>query len=149
MADHFRWADRATREDYKDLRRIFLFETAKGRYVRLVALTEAQGDPDIPYTAVAELNLWAYVVDHTGVSDPQAAAPVIYPNPFSETLFISGTGGTDRVQLLNTAGSLVLSEEINGSPNLKLDVSNLETGFYLLRMISGEEAVYYRKVVKN
>ena len=149
MADHFRWADRATREDYKDLRRIFLFETAKGRYVRLVALTEAQGDPDIPYTAVAELNLWAYVVDHTGVSDPQAADPVIYPNPFSETLFISGTGGTDRVQLLNTAGSLVLSEEINGSPNLKLDVSNLETGFYLLRMISGEEAVYYRKVVKN
>lgn len=76
----------------------------------------------------------------------------IYPIPTSETLYIS-TGetmqGVMKIEVINVVGQIVESTEINmSSTNFKLDVSNLNTGVYILDITLGENR-FSERFVKN
>jgi hypothetical protein len=148
--DQFTWAKYPTREDYLDMRRIFLREPAKGRYFRLVALTEAQKDPAIPFTAIAELDLWAYVRDLSRVSDlSQELLPEVYPNPFRETLKLSGLEHVEGILLLDLEGRELVSCPVEGQEKIELKTGQLNQGMYILRFDFANGSSLSKKVVKE
>lgn len=70
----------------------------------------------------------------------------VTPNPFSDVLQLSGLGLDTRVTLYNGHGQVVRSIVSNG-PQLTLDVTDLGSGAYLLRIENNEVSVV-RKLLK-
>lgn len=76
----------------------------------------------------------------------------IYPVPTSETLYISNDDaliGKMNVEVLNVVGQVVMSANVNMSSSvIKLDVSGLNTGVYILDITLGENR-FSQRFVKN
>jgi hypothetical protein len=69
----------------------------------------------------------------------------IYPNPVENVLNINASHPIDQLELYNTTGSLVLKQTaVNGS----IDVSNLSSGVYILKLQSGN-SVQTHKILKK
>ena len=113
--------------------------TAKTMYYRL---TQTDGDGRIFYRHVAP-------VLNNGVS---SSSVVVYPNPFNEQLNLRITHPFEeqaQIDLYDLSGHIVLSETIllhSGEQTIALPTSNLTSGFYILRMINGEQTSY-RKII--
>jgi len=71
----------------------------------------------------------------------------IFPNPSIGIINIkSGNIFIENVEMLNTAGQIVLSQTNSGSKGLLINVPGLEAGIYFLKIKSGEK-FYYKKIV--
>lgn len=74
----------------------------------------------------------------------------LYPNPAKDIVYmnISGEGNFD-VEVYDISGSLVYSKEhrTNGQSTIKLDISNLRTGSYIIKTI-GRSSIYTQKFIK-
>ena len=82
-----------------------------------------------------------------GVEDKAVLNFRVYPNPFNDELNInSKTEGT--VQVYNLIGKEVFSRRVH-SLNTKLDLSNLSSGLYVIKLESDEGAIYTQKLVKQ
>ena len=69
---------------------------------------------------------------------------VLYPNPVNSKLFISSPGNIiDEVEISNSLG-----QNIKKSNNNIIDISDLSSGVYFIRLISGSKAVV-KKIIKN
>jgi hypothetical protein len=76
------------------------------------------------------LNLDDVVIsDATGIDNLNNTVFTIYPNPATDILTVNGEG---LAEVYNTLGQMVISENVNG--NAQLNVSNLESGVYFVRM---------------
>lgn len=59
----------------------------------------------------------------------------LYPNPVTEGYFtINANIQIRKVEISNILGQLVLSEELEPSNSVRLDINNLETGIYLIKI---------------
>ena len=74
------------------------------------------------------------------------AAFNIFPNPVERMLNISGSE-TAEIRLFSLSGKLLRNEDYYGTP-LSMDVSDLDTGIYLIR-ISGETKSFTKKIIKQ
>ncbi|WP_063769056.1 sugar-binding protein [Flammeovirga sp. OC4] len=127
-----------TKEDYKKLQMISLPEAATGRYLRLVALTEAQNNPEIPYTAIAELNCIGKPLktEEDPILNLSTSLPtmVLYPNPTQGTLHIKGLNAEVKsVVVYNMIGQEMINTQIE-SKAFHLDVQALKAGSYILKI---------------
>lgn len=61
----------------------------------------------------------------------------VFPNPASDVVNIETTGSISKVEIYNSLGQLVLSSVGNKT---QIDVSGLNTGFYIMK-ITGEDAM--------
>ncbi|RFN58924.1 T9SS type A sorting domain-containing protein [Marixanthomonas ophiurae] len=69
------------------------------------------------------------------VSENEITSFKIYPNPVSETLFISSENNTiENISVFSINGQVVLSEKSNTN---QLDVSTLSNGLYFVEIASG------------
>ena len=68
----------------------------------------------------------------------------IYPNPVANTLSVNGIQEPVTVEIINASGQKV-KREIIGS---EIDMSNLATGFYLIRIINSSDSKLF-KVMKR
>lgn len=68
----------------------------------------------------------------------------IYPNPTTNQLNISSTFSIDKIEIYNQLGSLVFQS--NSTVN---DISTLETGIYLLKIMSKDGAIEAKRFIKN
>jgi hypothetical protein len=60
--------------------------------------------------------------------------PIIYPNPTSEMVYIVLPNYVDDiVDIVNSSGEVIYYKRINGQ-NIELDVSNLRSGIYLVKL---------------
>jgi hypothetical protein len=85
----------------------------------------------------------------TSISTTELEAPavLIYPNPASEFLNIVYSPSFERAELINSLGQAVIA--INkSSTQAQLNISNIESGYYTLRIFS-KEKIYQSKVVIN
>lgn len=73
-------------------------------------------------------------VSGVGIQDVDAPQFSIYPNPATSILNVEGEG---LAEVYNALGQMVISENVNGSA--QLNVSNLETGVYFVRMNGGTQ----------
>lgn len=73
---------------------------------------------------------------------------IIYPNPATSQVYISGMLSGMTVECYNINGSLLKSELSNGS-DFVMDVSSLPNGIYLLRIISGTKFENKRLIISR
>ena len=88
-------------------------------------------EPVVTNTALLDMS--------TGISELEGPEMILYPNPVSGQLFVSGLGvrsGVFNAEILDVNGRRVLSERVGG-PSTRLDVSSLESGMYVLRVLDG------------
>ena len=73
----------------------------------------------------------------------------ISPNPIVENLFINTTiSNLTRIDIFNVLGIKVFSEEIN--TNNAINISNLKTGVYFVKINSSNEKLYFvKKIIKS
>ncbi len=80
------------------------------------------------------------------ISENKAVAFKIYPNPVSETLFITSENNTiEKLNVYSINGKLILSEKEDTN---QLDVSALSKGLYFVE-ITSENGVAVQKFVKQ
>lgn len=125
-------SDKSNLAAFKERKKITLESPKQGRYFRLVALTETQSDPNIPFTAVAELDV---IATKSAKLDDNALVQVgIYPNPVNDHVSLTGIGSfqTIKADIYTLSGNLLSSNKIGSNSNI--DVSSLEVGVYILRI---------------
>ncbi len=147
--DYIRWAKNATKEDYKDMRRIFLDETAKGRYLKIKALSEAQNDASIPFTAIAEIDLWSYENSDISIGSIYEHGIEVYPNPLNDQMFIKSSGqAISSLDLYQMDGRSVISRN-DSSWSFNLETDHLYKGSYVLKLILQDGTIISHKVLKR
>jgi uncharacterized protein (DUF2141 family) len=70
-----------------------------------------------------------------------------YPNPVQHTLSISNTSNIDEVEIFSVSGKTILTKKIN-SDHSEIDLSNLSSGFYFLK-VKAEGKTKTIKIVKK
>jgi hypothetical protein len=63
----------------------------------------------------------------------------VYPNPAQQQVTIEGVDNYNRVQLLDGSGRMVKEQLNNGQYLLTMNLGELKSGMYLLRLINGIE----------
>ena len=74
-----------------------------------------------------------------------------YPNPFTDYVTIdlnSDNIGRGRVEVINQFGQIAIASEYNNVSNIKLNLSELKSGLYVIRVIS-KSNISVGKVIKN
>jgi hypothetical protein len=72
----------------------------------------------------------------TGIETGSINGFGIYPNPATDmvTIETSQTAGRQKVSIYNTSGHKLKQQEMNESGMVRIDISNLEKGFYLVEI---------------
>lgn len=65
----------------------------------------------------------------------------IYPNPTNGIfkLISESTVGNSKLDVISMAGELVMSQQVNLTNEVEVDISSFENGFYLLRISNGDK----------
>ncbi|MFY0599422.1 MAG: Ig-like domain-containing protein [Cyclobacteriaceae bacterium] len=106
-------------DNYKMSHKIELDKVARGRYLRLVALTETQEDPDKPFTAVAELDIVEGELDESeivAVSEItiDGGQTLEVDETLQLTKTISPSNATNRLVVWSVADESIVSIDQNG-----------------------------------
>ncbi len=83
-----------------------------------------------------------------GVSQKNEDEVTFFPLPVSERLTITNTQSFVRLEVINLTGSRVYETNTSGAESVKIDVSDWNSGLYILRLVSGDEIVTKRFIVK-
>jgi len=78
---------------------------------------------------------------------------IIYPNPVANEINVSGNSKIQdlmNINIYDISGKLVITNQksINGNFNLKIDVSDLEKGLYIIHFVSGNGSKATSKFIK-
>lgn len=87
-----------------------------------------------------------YDANLSGLSPLKEEMIRVYPNPTSSILNLDGLEATDKIQLLDLQGKLVLSGKQQAH---SLDISSLENGVYLLRITRDGKHIQTVKILKD
>ncbi len=77
-----------------------------------------------------------YIDVVTGLEILNAATLTVYPNPASETIYVSGIKA-DRFEIININGQIVSNSEVS-SDIINVDIKNLTSGSYFIKIYSGD-----------
>jgi len=80
-------------------------------------------------------------------SDNTIEGFTFYPNPTSNVLNVKANSSIDTITIYNTLGQQILNKTI-GATTSQLNVSNLTTGVYLLKVVSEGQMGTYRLIKK-
>lgn len=119
-----------------------------GRYIRLVALSEVNGNP---WASAAEFSVTACVTSQVGLILQAKADLVAFPVPATAMVNIPlSESGDYKYEVYNTSGSVVGKGFVAGNEaSLFLDVSEYSTGIYLL-VLTDKSGINYRiKIIKQ
>jgi hypothetical protein len=83
-----------------------------------------------------------------GISDQNAKTFGIYPIPADRFLQVRSLESLSEMRIISITGSTVLIKELHGEKSTQLDVSELESGVYFLK-ISGDTSSEILRFVKN
>ncbi|MCO6173961.1 T9SS type A sorting domain-containing protein [Flavobacterium sp. NRK F10] len=72
--------------------------------------------------------------------------PEIYPNPFSDAIYLSGNVDIKMINLYSIKGKLV--KNYNDFENLNADINSLESGIYILQIIDSSNDEFRKKIIK-
>ena len=93
----------------------------------------------------ADVTLTANYSSTTSVAETNYSVPItIYPNPAQNHITIEGIEGKSTVEVFSIIGAKLMRLE-NQSGSIKLDVSNLENGLYIIT-VNAENGVVSSKV---
>ena len=84
--------------------------------------------------------------DNTGISETISTAITLYPNPAEDVIYLKSPLKIDRVNIFDLQGRLVKQFEFFRGQT-SLDVSDLESGVYLMEIINGNEILMHQKII--
>jgi hypothetical protein len=73
----------------------------------------------------------------------------IYPNPTQDFIQIENHTDCKSIEIFNIAGQLVISQTITNESNLKIDISQLNSGNYFVKLIDSNNNIFSSDFVKN
>jgi len=87
----------------------------------------------------------------TPLSEPDTKQPVlrVYPNPGNTDVTIGYPLGISRMMLMDATGRALRDVPANGAASITLEVSDLATASYLLRVKDSQGATHYRTLIKQ
>jgi subtilisin family serine protease/chitodextrinase len=71
----------------------------------------------------------------------------LYPNPTDSKLFVSGIEEKTVIEIFNVSGTVFIKKQLNKNLN-ELDISNLQSGVYFVKITCGEQ-ISVQKVIKK
>ena len=109
-----------------------------GVYTFAVYAAKNNGQMATPVTITVE-------AEFDGVDEAQEIVVNVYPNPANETLYVVMNGNAEY-QLINSVGQVVLSGNAEGKA--QINVSDLNSGVYFLKVVANGNANIQKVVVK-
>lgn len=106
----------------------------------------------LPFNGNGEMGTFTYAIFTYGTAGLNDVVDFtnnlrVYPNPARETVSINSTVSMNKVELYNTLGQLVYSENVN-SNSVNLPVSNLNNGTYIVKAYADGMVVNTKVVVE-
>lgn len=106
----------------------------------------------LPFNGNGDMGTFTYATFTFGVASLNDVVEFtnnlrVYPNPARETVSINSTLSMNKVELYNTLGQLVYSENVN-SNSVNLPVSNLNNGTYIVKAYADGVVVNTKVVVE-
>jgi len=87
-----------------------------------------------------------YTIIVTSIRDITQNKIIMFPNPAHNCIFISNPDNIKLISIFNINGIKVLEN----SNNLNfIDISNIESGIYILKLINSSGNSYSRKIIKK
>ena len=84
----------------------------------------------------------------TSTNEPDLTAPMIFPNPSSGLLYISpGTVALESIEVRNVLGQRLKTFSTSASSSFQLNLSDLNTGTYLLLIKGSDGQEWLRKIL--
>ena len=105
-----------------------------------------------PYIGAADPHVFT-LTGEVGVTERESLQMRVYPNPATETVFVTLDGGAqiDNIILYDLQGRIVGAN--NNSPlqtgSANLNVKSLPAGIYLLHVTDADGNIYHHKIVKK
>ncbi len=89
----------------------------------------------------------------TGINDAYADSDAnvqIFPNPVNDVVNVkvSNIDTEVTVQIMNTTGAVVVSEDFDPAQTLSVNVADLTKGIYLVKVITDSKVVKTQKIIK-
>lgn len=154
------WVENITLESGESSRKLYVtplngtgleyFIEGVGSNLGLIELTEPIGPPNIELLCLRKDNQIIYdnrCEDTVSVENITNTDPVIlYPNPFSDKIYISTDQEISRICIYNIEGSLLLSTD---SSTRFINAEHLAPGYYLIQIhSSGNEVLLTQKIIR-
>ncbi|MDX2431317.1 MAG: Ig-like domain-containing protein, partial [Bacteroides sp.] len=113
--------------------------------------TEAERTSTVLITAEDMVSTKTYDVVFTvavGIAGQNGASFEIYPIPADRSLHVRSMESLMEMRIISITGSTVRVKELSGEKNIQLDISELESGVYFLKL-SGDTSSQVLRFVKN
>jgi len=115
-------------------------------------VAEATYDVSLPNTNLfSEYGLSSvinFTLNITGINDIIASEISVYPNPASTLVNVISGVEIRNVKLVNFVGQVVLEQNVDAN-SVRLDVSNLTTGIYFVKVETTSGAVVTKRITVN
>lgn len=106
-----------------------------------VTVSDAAGNETTETAVVTVLG------DNTGIKDAEALEGSVYPNPTYGMVYLELNDFADELAVMDITGKTVL-REMNPGQDIAIDLSEFNSGIYVINVKTGEKVQYF-KVVKK
>ncbi len=75
----------------------------------------------------------------------------VYPNPFRSEVMVSVRSTEEEnvtLKVINAQGVVVVNEQVPGTTNIRLNLSDWATGVYVIQ-VTGENTTHTKRIIKN
>ena len=126
-------------------------QVAAGELEASILLRDVPGNLGAAFTKIEENTLSVRFGTGPG-AEYHGKTPAFYPNPATDYLdFDLGDQkwSGSRIEIADLSGRIRISMEVNpGLKTSRIDISHLEAGAYLIRMVHGEAMIWRDKLIK-
>jgi hypothetical protein len=107
--------------------------------------SDTNGDPEAYYDDVCFGEGWPLSVDIEDISSEEEIS--IYPNPAKDIVHINTSSDVEKIELISISGQLMLEQNTFGN-QIDLNVSEIETGIYFVRIFSSSKVITRKLVIE-
>lgn len=72
----------------------------------------------------------------------------VYPNPTADFINVQNKNAIEAIQIFNTTGNVILSYQYSGLSDIQVDISELKSGTYFLKVIGFDKSSYLKRFIK-
>ena len=111
-----------------------------------IAMGGFSGTPDTDFTETSMVIDYVRVYQNSSLSvdDEFTDKFSIYPNPTADFIAIKTNENIDKVALYSTLGQLLINRD---NPTKQIDIKNLKTGLYILKIYSGNKSITKKIII--
>ncbi len=93
-----------------------------------------------------------YTINPVGISENLLSEFMLYPNPVKDQLNVRYEGNTNRntrIEIYNALGKLMQTRRVSPNTNYQINMNNLHSGLYMVKLVNAEGVLQTRKILKK